>query len=455
MLNIRIANSSIAGVFQRRWAVLSIFACALPHAACAQSSPARASAGDTVRLTLLEARTRALENNPELLAIRFDSAIARGELRQAGNLRFNPTADVLAGAGGNAAEFGLAQEIEVLGQRAVRQAASRAELARANAGITDAARLTLGDVDRAFNRLFAATKRVALAQDVLALNNRLASIAQRQLTAGEVSRLDYNLAVVESGRSRSRALVTQRDQAEAATLLARLIGMESGAAVVAVLDPGDKEFKPNEEEPTARRSHQHAARAERLDLDSLTALALARRPDLEERTAAAEKARAEASLARREAFPNLIVRGAVESSATGNRQVMRPGVGLSLPVFNRGQGTAQAKRAEARQAELERKALIVRLRADLANALATYRSAATEVEVLETTVLVPARQNRTLLETAYREGKVGLPVLLLIRNQVIDAELEYWSSWLAERDAIANLLEATGENLNLPTRGAE
>jgi hypothetical protein len=30
-------------------------------------------------------------------------------------------------------------------------------------------------------------------------------------------------------------------------------------------------------------------------------------------------------------------------------------------------------------------------------------------------------------------------VVLLIRNQVIDAELDYWSAWLAEREALTDL----------------
>ena len=69
--------------------------------------------------------------------------------------------------------------------------------------------------------------------------------------------------------------------------------------------------------------------------------------------------------------------------------------------------------------------------------------------MLEATVLAPARENRVLLEAAYREGKVGLPVMLLIRNQVIAAEQEYWSAWLAEREAAALLAAATGESVAL------
>jgi outer membrane protein TolC len=69
--------------------------------------------------------------------------------------------------------------------------------------------------------------------------------------------------------------------------------------------------------------------------------------------------------------------------------------------------------------------------------------------VLEATVLPPARQNRELVEIAYREGKVGLPELLLIRNQAIDAELDYWTAWLTERQTLSSLAEATGINLTM------
>ena len=166
-----------------------------------------------------------------------------------------------------------------------------------------------------------------------------------------------------------------------------------------------------------------------------------------EQDAAARQATAQASLAGRQALPNLIVRAASEPNASGSGRSLRPGIGLTLPVFNLNRGEVDARRASARQAELMKAAIATRVRADIASAVATYESAATEVDVLESTVLEPARQNRQLSETAYREGEIGLPVLLLIRNQVIDAELEYWTAWLAEREAVATLLEATGQNL--------
>jgi cobalt-zinc-cadmium efflux system outer membrane protein len=185
-----------------------------------------------------------------------------------------------------------------------------------------------------------------------------------------------------------------------------------------------------------------------LSIDSLTTVALSRRPDILERAAAVRQATALATVARREAFPNLLLRGSWEPLEGGDGRTFRPGIGLTLPAFNRNQGDVQARRAEALQAELERVALVAETRAMVSRAVRAYRLAAAEVDVLERTVLTPARENRRLLEVAYRAGKVGLPVLLLIRNQVIDAESEYWDAWLSEREARVAISQATGENIS-------
>ena len=442
-------NGGFSAKARQQWphgaAILKIALCS--SVAYAQSRPSVNSvAVDTLRLTLTEARSRAMLGNPDLRSARLDSAIARGELRQAGLLRFNPTADALAPGGGKGPEFDLTQEVEVFGQRGLRLRAGRAGLARASANVEDAARLTIGEIDRAFFRLYSAAQRSELAQEVLGLNQRLASVAQRQLAAGEISRLEYNLALVEWGRSRSRSLAARREREGIEVELRRLLGVPQHLTIVPTLD--------------STTEHRHFARDVRaiasedsafeystlaLSLDSLTALALQRRPDLEARSAAVQQSEALVSVARREALPNLALRAASEREA-GAPRTLRAGVGITLPLLNLNQGEVEARRAAARQAELERQALAARVRTEIEVAVSAYRTASTEVEVLEATVLAPARQNRQLLETAYREGKVGLPVLLLIRNQVIDAELEYWESWLAEREAFVRLAEATGTN---------
>lgn len=374
----------------------------------------------------MQARALAVRANPDLRAARLDVDIARGELRQAGLvLRFNPEADILTRGAGT--ELSLAQEFEIAGQRNARQRAAVADLDRSGASVTDVVRTTIGDVDRAFYRFFAADQRAVLAREILDLNQRLAEMSQRKLEAGEISKLDYNLVAIEYGRSRARTLATQRERDEVTAELRRLLGLEPRAPILAVMDSGSI--------------------VARLDDDSLAAFALERRPDLAERTAAVRAANAQVSVARREAMPNLLFRVSSERVEGSGSRELRPGLGFTLPAFNRNQGEVQARQAATLQAELARTSLSARVRVEVSRAAGSYRAAAAETDVLRTTVLAPARENRALLETAYREGKVGLPVLLLIRNQVIDSELEYWDAWLAEQVALADLVEATGETV--------
>jgi len=424
---------------------LWLFTSARPIAA--QAAPGAAS--DTIRLSLNEARSRALGENPDLHAARLDTAVARGQLRQARVIRFNPSADVVARPNGDDLEAGISQEIEIFGQRGARIAAGRAGLQRAEARVTNAARVVIGEVDRTFYQLASATQRTKLSADVLALNVRLENVAGRQLAEGAISRLDYNLAVVELGRARARALATRREREVAATELARLLGLPRGAPIDVVPDSVPAMVMDRAHAP-AGGPVLSSDSSRRLDVERLTGHALARRPDLAERSAAVRQTQALASLARREALPNPVLRGVMEQPGNGGSRTWRPGIGLSLPFLNRNLGERQALRAAARQAELERTALVATVRAEIVRAVASYESAASEAQVLERTVIAPARQNRQLAEIAYREGKIGLPVLLLIQNQAIDAELDYWSAWLAAREALANLAEATAQNVEGP-----
>jgi cobalt-zinc-cadmium efflux system outer membrane protein len=389
--------------------------------------------GDTLRLTLPDARAIALRANPALAAVRLDTAVARGELRQAARFfTTNPAVELLSAAGGNGMEAGVSQEIEIFGQQGARASAGRAGLVRARAGISDATRLTIGAVDRTFYQLYAATERSRLVNDVLSLTRRIADVAERQLAAGEISRLDFNLASIELGRTRARALAAERERDAATIELRRRLGIRELKPVVAVLD-----------------STGGTERAPGFDVDSLVRLALGRRPDLAERNAAIRQADALATTAGREGLPNLVARGVSEPVDDGDGRVFRPGFGITIPIFNRNRGRVQALRATTRQAELERNALVETISAEVRTAVSALEAAAAETDVLEATVLPPARQNRELVEIAYREGKVGLPELLLIRNQAIDAELDYWTAWLTERQTLSSLAEATGINLTM------
>jgi outer membrane protein, heavy metal efflux system len=384
-----------------------------------------------------------------LRAARFGISVARGNLLQASVLLPNPTLDVLTR--GEGAELGFTQEIEIAGQRGARRRAARAGIVRTGAAVTDIARLTIAEVDRGFFRLVAAHRRAALADDVLALNERLAGFAERQLAAGGISRFEFNLATVEFGRSRARALTARRELEATASEFRELLGLSPGTALIAITDEAPAvaiTTAPMVSDSAGRDVVMNSTQAPTttLSVDSLTVLAFARRPDLAERSAAIAEANAEVSVARREAVPSLAAR-VVSEQISGVRQ-LRPGIGLTIPFFSLNRGEIDARQSAAAQAVAEREAVVLRIRSEVARAARSYEIAAAETDVLQNTVLATARENRRLLEIAFEEGKVGLPVLLLIRNQVIDAELEFWDAWLAQREARAALAAATGENIS-------
>ena len=184
------------------------------------------------------------------------------------------------------------------------------------------------------------------------------------------------------------------------------------------------------------------AMPEEMSADSLVQLALRRRPDVAARRAGVREFSSLTSLARREGIPNLRVGGIRERDVGGARFGFT--AGISLPLLNRNQGLVARREAELEQATLLVRASELDARTDVTDAVRTYRIATEEASVFELSVLGPARRNSDLLETAYRAGKISLPSLLLLRNQLLDAELGYWAAWLAKREAIVRLEAATG-----------
>lgn len=401
---------------------------------------AAGTVGDTLTVTLAEAQRLALSQNPEFLAERQEVAIAAGQLRQARVLAFNPEFELrapgAATAGFQEYEAFLGQEIEWGGQRGARIAAASLGVQRADAVVTNAARETLADVTAAYYSMYAAQRRLAVARELASLNEQLLSATRIQVAEGEISVLEANLAEIEVGRAHARVFQTEREATSARLELQRLTGLEPSVVLSA-----------SDQLPPAPASAS-------VSLDSLLALATARRPDLTAQSLASRQADALTRLARREAIPNLRI-GAVAERTEGEGSP-RVGIGVTVPIpaWNRNQGTIAERDALASQASLNLRAAELAVRTEVTEAVRAYQSASDEQRLVETTVLARARQNQALLETAYRAGKIDLATLLLVRNQLLDAELGYWEAWLAHRRALVQLEAATaslGGDLELTT----
>lgn len=384
---------------------------------------------DTVVLDLREAQRLAVTRNPLFLSAAQEIAIARGDRRQAGLYAFNPDLGALfpggLGGGADRRELSLTQEVEWAGQRGLRIGAANLGVTQATASVRDAGRRIAGDAGIAFYQVLAARARSALAEQSLTLSERLIVAVRTQFREGEISSLEANLGEIEVGRARARVLSARREATAAEFALKQVTGLGPEVPIRVIADSTSRPIRAG------------------MQTDSLVQLALARRPDYAAVFAALGRARTLVALGRREAIPN--VRGGVVTDAdkTGSGQRVGLAIGFALPVLNRNQGLIERRRAEVSQLDLQLRATELAVRTEVVNAVQAYEAAAAEVAIYETSVLQPARRNVELLESAYRAGKLPLPTLLLLRNQLLEAELNYWAVWFALRESAVRLDVAT------------
>lgn len=400
----------------------------------ARPAPQSVEPADTLYLSLREARELAVQGSPAHLAEAERVGVAEGALREAGTFRFNPEAEAefpgsLGGVGPGGYELLISQRLEWAGQRGLRADAARAALQGAGSTLAESRRLLVQAVTEGYYTALAADRRLQVAQDISSLNQRLLDAVEVQLREGEISVMESNFVEIEAARSLARVLTAQREARSAELTLGRLVGAPEGTVVRVTEMPSESLPDPG-----------------RMGLDGLMAAAQSLRPDLSSRAHRLRQSETLARLARREAIPELGV-GALVSGGEAEPST-RVGLqfSLSLPMWNRNQGVVAARDADLRGAALELQAVELTVRTEVADAFQAYVVASEEEVLMRERVLEPARSNQELLDAAYREGQIDLPSLVLLRNQLFDAEIGYWEAWLARRHGLTRLQAAVGDS---------
>ncbi len=378
------------------------------------------AAAEPAPLTLDEALSLASERSPLLAAARSDAAAASGSVRGSGA---PPNPVLEGGIGGRSShphpefEVGLSQPLPLatLGPSRAR-AAAEADAGRA--GIDEVRRRLTGRVQAAFLGLLHADGRVALAEEAVALAGRVLDSARTRVRTGDAPELEESVAGLAHARARAGLAAARADRERAVGRLALLLDLEpDGLAVRGELLERER-YAPW------------------LEADS------ASRADLELLAAGVRRAEAEARLARAMALPELGLWGGWEQEE--GEHIGRAGLSLELPLFDVAAGERAAAVARTRGAE---QALAARTRAaatELETADRVYRLRLDTVDVLETDALPRALRQSDAAGLAWGVGGIGLPELLLIRSQALEARLEHLDAELAAALAGVELMQAAG-----------
>lgn len=365
-------------------------------------------------LTLDEAMRLAEAAHPSVLARQAQLAAAEGTRREAAAWLFNNpelgTEGIRRRANATGSSWsewsvGISQPFETGGQQAKRREAAAAGLDALRAEVNDTRRQARVEAATRFLAVLSAQQRVQLEQRSVDLFERSAQAVVKRRAAGEDTRLDANVALVEAERARNALALAGERLIDARSALGTAVRLLPNTLPEVVGELGSTIA------PLPYRLEQLLASVQNLPRQR----ALVAREDA---------ARARLGVERGSRNPNVTVGVHVgrEGPSNDSERLAIVSLSLPLPMFKNNDAAIGQAMTDMTQAEVERAAGLrdteVRVR-QLWSRLTSQRE---RIQRLQR-VLMPASTDNQQLSAKSREaGQIGLLDQLIVNRQAIDAE---------------------------------
>ena len=424
--------------------------CFLPGAAAAQAvvPPQAATAGflDSVNgLSLDEAITRALAQEPSLRAAKSTVDVARGMQVQAGlrkNLSFS--AELRGEPAGSDDQTMLSVEWPLdLFRREGRVGVAEREVTAAELSVADRERLLASEVRARFGEVLAAVRDLAVLEELVTAAHRQHDLLRARVDEGASPPLDRNLVAVEARRLDADRLLQLGRSERAMFELKRVLGI----APTDVL-----RLKETLDDVVTRESAAPLA----------TAAAAEQRPDVREAQSRIDLSDAKIDRAARDgkfdvnlfggymrmdsAFPQLgLSTMGTPEPIRGQFHYVTGGATVTLPVFNRNQGEIAAARAARAGAVAAHEAARLSAETEIASARAGDQRAQEAVRVYSGDVRTLARQNLNIVRQTYELGRTTIFEVLAEQKRFLDQERAYTETLRLAYEARTALKRAVGE----------
>ena len=389
------------------WLAASLAAMpAAVHGQGARAPAGAAATGAVVVVSPEQAVAAALAGSPALRGADASRQAVRGDALQA-PLRPNPEATFLGegfgglggsgelrGARGLETTLGVVQRVELGGKRAARIGLADRSLDVAGLEF-EAARLDLArDAVAALAEAVAAARTVGVEQDRVRLAAETLRVARGRVEAGKEPLLQVRRAEVARATAEVAAERARREAEVALRNLAVLLG-----APRAELAPRQAWF--DDVGPLAR---------------------MAANPDLARLDAAVAQQRANLSLQRANAVPDVTVSGNVRRyEANRGETAFVASLGIPVPISDRNQGGIARAQAELLRAEAEADRGRLALAAALTSAERRAELAWRSVQDLRRVALPAAEQAANFAAGGFAEGKFGFLEVLDAQRALSDA----------------------------------
>jgi cobalt-zinc-cadmium efflux system outer membrane protein len=377
-------------------------------------------------LSLNDAMARALEANRTILAARTARAIDVAGVQAAGQ-RPNPDVSFEYAKETPHWAFMGALPLDLSGKRQ-----RRVDLANATLAVTEAdtARITAdvrADVRRAYYQAVGATRRVANAQELEAIQSRARDAAQDRFQTGAAPRLEALQASLALAQAQNEVAAARGDLNAARADLNALLAYPLDAAP-ALADPLNAGQLPT--------------------LAAATQQVLAGNAELQVLEKRLDEARARVALAKAMRRPDPTVTAAFTYDSPPDFVYgWRAGASIALPIFTTGRPEVKIAEATLARATADRDARVSQITGAVSAALARATAARQTVERYQNEILPASLQVEQMAEESYRAGQTGLPAYLQTLQAARDIRRAALQAGLDYQLALADLERAMGTPL--------
>lgn len=374
----------------------------------------------------------ALANNAELEAVRRETEAAEALIKQA-NLRANPALELSGSKNpvspSNSLMVKGSLPLELFGRRGARVKVAEKESEVRRQVLADRERLLAFEVRSKFGATLALAFKLAFVEETLLAATENYNLVAARVDEGRTAPLEQNMESVELNRIRAMR-ETSEGRLEISMLeLKNLVGMLPEESVQL---RGDFSDLLNPLPPQTVATEQ----------------ALQQRPDLLAARALVDLAQARIEQAQTQSKPDVSVSAGYQRMNSGfpfrafdENQQLTPirstfnfitfGITLSLPVFNKNQGSIEAATQEKIAAEKRLEFGELTVRREVAAAFARYNRAARATEIYRVGVERQANENLGVVRQTYELGSKTLLDYIAeqrrfieIKDDFIDAQLE-------------------------------
>ncbi|NOY60463.1 MAG: TolC family protein [Calditrichaeota bacterium] len=387
-------------------------------------------------VTLIDALTAALRNNPMLAVYSFEIRAREAQTLQA-SFRPNPEVGIelenfagsapLRGFGESELTLSVGQLIELGGKRS-----KRTEVAALNSDLAawdyEIARLLVfSEVVKSFNAVLVAQKKVELQSEIIVIAEQFLQRIEYRVKAGNLSPAETARARVELSSNQILLQTAQRELNSTRHRLAAAWGSEQPS-----FDKVSGDLHAIVSIPPFK---------------SIIKL-ISQNPQVARRAVEIQMREKELQLAKANRLPDPTIAGGYRRLNDAGAGAFVMSLSIPLQIFNRNQGNIESAKVKSRQAAYQKQVVELELKVRLAKSYNRLVSVHQEIQILKTNILVQAEKAYQTINQGYNMGKFSFLDLLDAQRTLFDVRSRYLDALREYHFQRAEIEQLVGQDLS-------